>query len=282
MIPAVLAPLTPHRTPSQSRANGQSEETPRDERTGACRHSHGERRGGARGVDARKTWSISCASARPHRQPCRLRARRLRRLHGADRRRRGARLPDARGAMRRRARSRPSKACRTPATSPTCRRRSQRATRLQCGFCTPGMLIDRAAISWRSERRADAAMRSASIFPAIYCRCTGYQAIVDAIEAVGASAPARQDENRADLPSGLSALDRPNSYIGRSVPRPNLARLTQGRGQYVSDVVLPRMAHVAFVRSPHAHARIKTHRHARRPRRRRAWSRSSPAPSLPR
>jgi len=60
-----------------------------------------------------------------------------------------------------------------------------------------------------------------------------------------------------DLPPGLSALDRPNSYIGRSVPRPNLARLTQGRGQYVSDVVLPRMAHVAFVRSPYAHARIK-------------------------
>src|SRR5580700_1405177 len=59
-----------------------------------------------------------------------------------------------------------------------------------------------------------------------------------------------------DQPSGLTALDRPNSYIGRSVPRPNLARLTQGRGQYVSDVVLPRMAHVAFVRSPHAHARI--------------------------
>lgn len=60
-----------------------------------------------------------------------------------------------------------------------------------------------------------------------------------------------------DLPPGLTALDRPNSYIGRSVPRPNLARLTQGRGQYVSDVVLPRMAHVAFVRSPFAHARLR-------------------------
>src|SRR6478735_1192192 len=60
-----------------------------------------------------------------------------------------------------------------------------------------------------------------------------------------------------DQPSALTALDRPNSYIGRSVPRPNLARLTQGRGQYVSDVVVPRMAHAAFVRSPHAHARIK-------------------------
>src|SRR5436853_4198257 len=59
-----------------------------------------------------------------------------------------------------------------------------------------------------------------------------------------------------DSPSLLTALDRPNSYIGRSVPRPNLARLTQGRAQYVSDVTLPRMAHVAFVRSPHAHAKI--------------------------
>ncbi len=60
----------------------------------------------------------------------------------------------------------------------------------------------------------------------------------------------------ADSPPVLTALDRPNSYIGRSVPRPNLQRLTQGRGQYVSDVTLPRMAHVAYLRSPHAHARI--------------------------
>jgi xanthine dehydrogenase YagR molybdenum-binding subunit len=60
-----------------------------------------------------------------------------------------------------------------------------------------------------------------------------------------------------DSPPVLTALDRPNSYIGRSVPRPNLQRLTQGRGQYVSDVTLPRMAHAAYLRSPHAHARVK-------------------------
>jgi aerobic carbon-monoxide dehydrogenase large subunit len=54
----------------------------------------------------------------------------------------------------------------------------------------------------------------------------------------------------------LSAADRPNSYIGKSVPRPNVGRLVEGRGQFVDDVVLPRMAHVAFLRSPHAHARI--------------------------
>jgi len=50
--------------------------------------------------------------------------------------------------------------------------------------------------------------------------------------------------------------DRPNSYIGKTVPRPNAARLVQGRGRYVDDITLPRMLHVAFVRSPHAHARI--------------------------
>ena len=51
-------------------------------------------------------------------------------------------------------------------------------------------------------------------------------------------------------------LDRPNSYIGRSVPRPDARRLTHGRGTFVDDIVLPRMVHAAFVRSPHAHARI--------------------------
>ncbi|MFP6750003.1 MAG: xanthine dehydrogenase family protein molybdopterin-binding subunit [Alphaproteobacteria bacterium] len=53
-------------------------------------------------------------------------------------------------------------------------------------------------------------------------------------------------------------LDRPNSYIGRSVPRPNVRRLLQGRGAFVDDIRLPRMVHVAFVRSPYAHARIES------------------------
>ena len=52
------------------------------------------------------------------------------------------------------------------------------------------------------------------------------------------------------------SVDRPNSYIGKSIPRPNAKKLVEGRGQYVDDVILPRMVHVAFVRSPHAHARI--------------------------
>lgn len=54
----------------------------------------------------------------------------------------------------------------------------------------------------------------------------------------------------------LSAVDRPNSYIGRSVPRPNARRLVAGAGSYTDDIRLPRLAHAGFLRSPHAHARI--------------------------
>ena len=48
-----------------------------------------------------------------------------------------------------------------------------------------------------------------------------------------------------------------HGYIGRSEPRPNAKRLLQGRGTYVDDLRFPRLAHVVFFRSPHAHARVK-------------------------
>src|SRR6266498_2582166 len=51
-------------------------------------------------------------------------------------------------------------------------------------------------------------------------------------------------------------IERGRSYIGESVVRPQTARLLAGRGVFTDDVTLPRMLHVAFVRSPHAHARI--------------------------
>jgi carbon-monoxide dehydrogenase large subunit len=47
-------------------------------------------------------------------------------------------------------------------------------------------------------------------------------------------------------------------YVGQSVPRANAKRLLQGRGAYTDDLKFPRLAHVVFFRSPHAHARIKT------------------------
>ena len=54
----------------------------------------------------------------------------------------------------------------------------------------------------------------------------------------------------------ISALDTPNSYVGKSVPRPNAKRLVEGRGNFVDNINLPRMVHLAFHRSPYAHAKI--------------------------
>ena len=61
-----------------------------------------------------------------------------------------------------------------------------------------------------------------------------------------------------DLIADRWLLDRPNSYIGRSVPRPNAPRLVKGHGTFVDDVEFKRTGHVAYVRSPHAHARIRS------------------------
>ncbi len=53
-----------------------------------------------------------------------------------------------------------------------------------------------------------------------------------------------------------SIRERAESYLGRSLPRPNVQRLIEGRGVYTDDVKLPRMVHVAYLRSPYAHADI--------------------------
>jgi carbon-monoxide dehydrogenase large subunit len=46
------------------------------------------------------------------------------------------------------------------------------------------------------------------------------------------------------------------SSLGNSVRRKEDRRLVTGHGRYVSDLELPRMRHVAFLRSPYGHARI--------------------------
>ncbi len=51
---------------------------------------------------------------------------------------------------------------------------------LQCGFCTPGMLIAAAELTARRPQATRAEIREH--LSGNYCRCTGYQAIVDAVE----------------------------------------------------------------------------------------------------
>ena len=57
-----------------------------------------------------------------------------------------------------------------------------RRNALQCGFCTPGMLI--AAQELVANHPGASRERIREHLSGNYCRCTGYQAIVDAIEDV--------------------------------------------------------------------------------------------------
>ena len=59
-----------------------------------------------------------------------------------------------------------------------------------------------------------------------------------------------------DLSTDLPAVTEDQRHIGVALPREGARRLTQGRGQYIDDISLPRMAHVVFWRSPVAHMRI--------------------------
>lgn len=48
------------------------------------------------------------------------------------------------------------------------------------------------------------------------------------------------------------------NYIGQSVPRLEDRRLLRGEGEFIDDVTLPDMVVMAILRSPHAHARIRS------------------------
>jgi aerobic carbon-monoxide dehydrogenase large subunit len=63
---------------------------------------------------------------------------------------------------------------------------------------------------------------------------------------------------KAELPLHAPGTQVDKGYIGQSVPRANAQRLLQGRGAFIDDLRFPRLAHVAFFRSPYAHARIKS------------------------
>lgn len=63
-----------------------------------------------------------------------------------------------------------------------------RRNALQCGFCTPGMLLNAHELLSQAALPSREQIRDA--LSGNYCRCTGYESIVDAIDAV---AKARSD-----------------------------------------------------------------------------------------
>jgi carbon-monoxide dehydrogenase small subunit len=98
-----------------------------------------------------------------------------------------------------------------------------RRNALQCGFCTPGMLL--AAQEVLAQGRVPSREEIRAHLAGNYCRCTGYQAIVEAVEAV---AMARC--SITSLPSGQSR-DSVFSTARTRGARPHPALSASGGGK---------------------------------------------------
>jgi aerobic carbon-monoxide dehydrogenase large subunit len=56
----------------------------------------------------------------------------------------------------------------------------------------------------------------------------------------------------------MVAIEQTGKYVGARVRRVEDPRLLAGQARFVDDVVLPGMLHLTIVRSPHAHARLRS------------------------
>jgi carbon-monoxide dehydrogenase large subunit len=114
---------------------------------------------------------------------------------------------------------------------------------LQCGFCTPGILISLMELMETDPSPGEPQIRD--VLSGHLCRCTGYQAIVDACLAYADKA------STAKPPAQRARLS-----VGEPVPRVEDPALLSGRGSFVDDIELPGTLTAAFVRSPHPHATV--------------------------
>ncbi|MEL7112601.1 MAG: 2Fe-2S iron-sulfur cluster-binding protein, partial [Pseudomonadota bacterium] len=114
---------------------------------------------------------------------------------------------------------------------------------LQCGYCTPGMVMAVRELLRTTPAPSDSEIRTA--LKGNLCRCTGYQNIVKAVRMV-----------IGDASAGQAASPPETSGVGAAIPRVEDERFLTGRGQYCADIDLPGQAHAAFVRSVLPHAEI--------------------------
>jgi xanthine dehydrogenase YagR molybdenum-binding subunit len=110
---------------------------------------------------------------------------------------------------------------------------------LQCGYCTPGFVVEASAFyaRWRAEHGAKEPERDvvAAALAGHLCRCGAYENIVQAV----------QRACRGDYEREVAAP-----------PRHEAREKVTGAAQYTVDVQLPDQLEVAVLRSPHAHARV--------------------------
>ena len=66
-----------------------------------------------------------------------------------------------------------------------------------------------------------------------------------------------RDDPRLLHEGGSPVKDTTPRYIGSATLRPTARRLLQGRGTYLDDVLVPRMAHVVYLRCPLSASSVK-------------------------
>jgi xanthine dehydrogenase molybdenum-binding subunit len=138
---------------------------------------------------------------------------------------------------------------------------------IQCGFCTPGILVRAKALLDRGKGHDRAAIMKA--LDAHLCRCTGYLRVADAIETAAngwhgdsvchghprraATFGARSTHDPQDAGDVSEAAPR---VVGTSLPRYRGVEHALGARAFIADMSVPGMLHAAVVLSAHPRARI--------------------------
>ena len=135
---------------------------------------------------------------------------------------------------------------------------------VQCGYCTPGIMVRAASLLERGksgDREAVAKALSGHI-----CRCTGYQRIFDAIRSAGeawraggafaSDKPRRHDFFGEAHGLGRTSPGNDGRGVGASEPRYRGLDHALGAKPYVADLRVPGMRHGAVVLAPHPRARV--------------------------
>ncbi len=120
---------------------------------------------------------------------------------------------------------------------------------IQCGFCTPGMIM--AAKGLLETNRNPSTEEIKKAFRRNLCRCTGYVKIIDAVKLAGRFL-------RAEITPDQIRPKPDDPKMGVSHPRPSAMFKACGTAEFAADIKMPGALELAVVRSPYAHAIINS------------------------
>lgn len=96
---------------------------------------------------------------------------------------------------------------------------------VQCGFCTPGLLMTAKALLDQNPNPSEDDIKHA--LKDTYCRCTGYVSVISAIR----DAAARL-RGEPPIPPALPHTREPLRFVGRPLPRPDAVAKVTGAAKY--------------------------------------------------